>query len=69
MAGGWELLQLLQAEDGTIDWAMLALGTAVAAAAGYLCIHWLLAVINRIGLAPFAIYRFAVAALILVVFL
>jgi undecaprenyl pyrophosphate phosphatase UppP len=32
---------------------------------GYLCIHWLLKVIGRIGLGPFAVYRFAIAALIL----
>jgi undecaprenyl-diphosphatase len=67
MAGGYELLQLLQGKDGATDWAMMGLGTAVAAVTGYLCIHWLLAVINRIGLAPFALYRFAVAALILIV--
>ncbi|MGQ0428709.1 MAG: undecaprenyl-diphosphate phosphatase [Gammaproteobacteria bacterium] len=69
MAGGYELLKLLQGGNGAVAWGPMALGTAVAAATGYLCIHGLLAVINRIGLAPFAIYRFAVAALILVVFL
>ncbi|MGQ0384964.1 MAG: undecaprenyl-diphosphate phosphatase [Gammaproteobacteria bacterium] len=69
MAGGYELLKLLQGRDGAVDWPMMGLGTAVAAVTGYLCIHWLLAAINRIGLAPFAVYRFAVAAMILVVFL
>ncbi|HEU0225412.1 MAG TPA: undecaprenyl-diphosphate phosphatase [Steroidobacteraceae bacterium] len=64
MAGGYELLQLLQGGDGTVAWGMMGLGTAVAAVTGYLCIHWLLAVINRIGLAPFALYRFAIAGLI-----
>ena len=64
MAGGYELLKLLQGGDGGTDWAMMVLGTAVAAVTGYLCIRWLLAVINRIGLGPFAIYRFAIAALI-----
>jgi len=68
LAGGYELLQLLQAQDRAVAWGPLALGMAVAAATGYLCIHWLLAEINRIGLAPFAIYRFAVAVLFLIVF-
>lgn len=68
MAGGYELLQLLQGRDGAVDWASMGLGTAVAAVTGYFCIHWLLAVINRIGLGPFALYRIAVAALILVMF-
>jgi undecaprenyl-diphosphatase len=64
MAGGYELLQLLTAEERSVDWGVMGLGVAVAAVTGYLCIAWLLRVINRIGLAPFAIYRFAVAALL-----
>ena len=47
---------------------MMSLGLVVSAITGYFCIHWLLKVINRIGLAPFALYRFALAALIVVVF-
>jgi undecaprenyl-diphosphatase len=65
MAGGYELLKLLSDPGNGTDWSMMGLGVAVAAATGYLCIHWLLKVIGRIGLGPFAIYRFAIAALIL----
>jgi len=68
MAGGYEGLQLIGAPVGTVDWSMMSLGVVVSAITGYLCIHWLLKVINRIGLAPFALYRFALAALIVVVF-
>lgn len=68
MAGGYELLELLGEPDGSVDWSMMSLGLVVSAITGYLCIHWLLKVINRIGLAPFALYRFALAALIVVVF-
>ena len=64
MAGGYELLKLLASEDRSVDWGMMGLGVAVSAATGYLCIAWLLRVINRIGLAPFAIYRFGLAALL-----
>lgn len=64
MAGGYELLQLLRGGNGAVDWGMLGLGTGVAAVIGYLCIRWLLGVIARIGLGPFALYRFAIAALI-----
>ncbi|HEY5559404.1 MAG TPA: undecaprenyl-diphosphate phosphatase [Steroidobacteraceae bacterium] len=67
MAGGYELLQLLGEPDGSVDWSMMSLGLTVSAVTGYLCIHWLLKIIGRIGLAPFAIYRFALAALIVVV--
>jgi undecaprenyl-diphosphatase len=68
MAGGYELLQLLGEPDGSVDWSMMSLGLVVSAVTGYLCIHWLLKIIGRIGLAPFAFYRFALAALIVVLF-
>jgi undecaprenyl-diphosphatase len=64
MAGGYELLKLVAADGGNAPWGAMALGTVIAAITGYLCIAWLLRVINRIGLAPFAIYRFLVAALL-----
>jgi undecaprenyl-diphosphatase len=64
MAGGYELLKLLSADGQSTNWSVISLGVAVAAVTGYLCIAWLLRVINRIGLAPFAIYRFAIAGLI-----
>ena len=68
MAGGYEFLKLATADGPAIDWGVIALGVAVAAAVGYACIAWLLRVINRIGLAPFAIYRFLVAGLLFWVF-
>jgi len=68
MAGGYELLQLLGEPDGSVDWSMMSLGLAVSAITGYLCIHWLLRIIGRVGLAPFAFYRFALAALIIYLF-
>jgi undecaprenyl-diphosphatase len=61
MAGGYEFLKLAAADGPPVDWGPIGLGMAVAAATGYACIAWLLRVINRIGLAPFAIYRFGVA--------
>lgn len=64
MAGSYELLKLVTSEDRSVDWGMMGLGVVVAAVTGYLCIAWLLRVINRIGLAPFALYRFAVAAVL-----
>jgi undecaprenyl-diphosphatase len=64
MAGGYEGLKLVAGAGNGTDWGVIALGVAVAAATGYLCIAWLLRVINRIGFAPFAIYRFAVAGLL-----
>ena len=62
MAGGYELLKLAAGDGPPVDWGPIGVGMAVAAATGYACIAWLLRVINRIGLAPFAIYRLLVAA-------
>jgi undecaprenyl-diphosphatase len=64
MAGAYEFLKLVTSEDRSVDWGVTGLGVLVAAVTGYLCIAWLLRVINRIGLAPFALYRFAIAALL-----
>lgn len=67
MAGGYELLKLLTGE-AEVDWGMMAVGMMVAGITGYACIHLLLKVIERIGLLPFALYRFLIAGLILVSF-
>lgn len=68
MAGAYELLQAASAPPDDVSWDVTLLAIAVAAITGYLCIHWLLKAIGRIGLAPFAIYRFGIAALILLMF-
>ena len=62
MAGGYEFLKLATTDGPPAEWGSIALGMGVAALTGYACIAWLLRVINRIGLGPFAIYRFVVAA-------
>jgi undecaprenyl-diphosphatase len=64
MAGAYEGLKAATGEGPPPDWGIIGLGVAVAAVTGYLCIAWFLRVINRIGLAPFAIYRLAVAGLL-----
>lgn len=64
MAGAYEFLKLVTSEDRSVDWGVTGLAVLVAAVTGYLCIAWLLRVISRIGLAPFALYRFALAALL-----
>ncbi len=40
-----------------VDWTALSLGTAIAAVSAFVCIHYFLAVINRMGMTPFVIYR------------
>ena len=64
MAGAYEGLQLARSEHA-IEWYAMALGAAVAAVSGFLCIHYFLKLIPRIGMLPFALYRWALAALVI----
>jgi len=63
MAGAYEGLQLARGGHA-IDWQPIALGAAVAAVSGFLCIHYFMKLIQRIGMLPFAIYRWALAAIV-----
>lgn len=51
----------------SVAWGQLALGVVVSAIVAYLSIEFFMRFVSRIGLAPFAIYRLALAALILYV--
>lgn len=53
--------------DAAVAWGGLALGAAVSAVVAYLSIEFFMRFVTRIGLAPFAIYRLSLAALILYV--
>ncbi len=51
-----------------VDPGVLVAGVATAAATAYLCIASLLRMVERIGMAPFAIYRLLLAAVLVAVF-
>ena len=63
-AGVFELRDAMHAKGGAGPLA-LAVGTLTAAVVGYLSIAWLLRYLSRRTLAPFCIYRVALAALLL----
>jgi undecaprenyl-diphosphatase len=60
----WKMSRVTEA----VDWQAVILGIAVAAASGFLCIHFLLRFIQRIGMWPFTAYRLGLAAVIVYVF-
>lgn len=64
MSGGLLTLDLLESPT-PVDWMSIALGVGLAFAAAYLCIHFFLQFIERIGMLPFVIYRFLLGAAIL----
>ena len=51
--------------DEIVAWGQLALGVVVSAIVAYLSIEFFMRFVTRIGLAPFAIYRLALAGVIL----
>jgi len=51
-----------------VDWNALILGTVLAAISAFICIYFFLAMINRIGMGPFVIYRLGLGLLLFIVF-
>lgn len=51
-----------------LDWMAVAVGTVVAGVSAYLCIHFFLKLIDRIGMLPFVGYRLVLGAVLLVFF-
>ncbi|WP_163557910.1 undecaprenyl-diphosphate phosphatase [Halomonas sp. NO4] len=67
LAGGLEALGLFR-QPQAIDWTALGVGTLLSGVSAYLCIHYFLAFIRRIGMQPFVIYRLVLGAWLLWVF-
>lgn len=63
LSGSLKGLELIGAES--VDWAMIATGTALSGITAYLCIKLFLNVIQRIGMLPFVIYRMLLGALLI----
>ena len=57
---------LLQ-QEAPVAWAQLAIGVTVSAIVAYLAIEFFMRFVSRIGLLPFALYRFALVGIILYV--
>ncbi len=60
------VLRDLIAQGAPVDWPSLALGVLLSGIAAYTTIHLFLRVIERMGMAPFVIYRLLLGAAILV---
>jgi undecaprenyl-diphosphatase len=56
----FDLLETTEA----VDWNAIALGVVLSAISAYLCIHYFLKFIERIGMWPFVLYRLALGAFI-----
>ncbi|MGL4826658.1 MAG: undecaprenyl-diphosphate phosphatase [Vibrionaceae bacterium] len=56
LAGGLLGIELVQS-DLPVDWQALAIGLVVSFISAYLCIHWFLKLLVKVGMLPFVIYR------------
>jgi len=67
MAGSYKTLKLIQEGNG-VDWFSMGLGYALSAISAYVCIHYFLKMLERIGMTPFVIYRVAQGIILLYLF-
>ncbi len=64
MSGSVVTLELIL-NPSPVNWLALASGALLSFAAAYLCIHYFLQLINRIGMLPFVIYRLLLGAVLI----
>ncbi|MGB0722983.1 MAG: undecaprenyl-diphosphate phosphatase [Gammaproteobacteria bacterium] len=57
LAAGLLKTKDLLEQTGPVDWGAIALGTVLSAISAYLCIHWFLKLLDRLGMLPFIVYR------------
>ncbi len=62
-ASGLKTFELLQVRDA-VDWEALGIGMAVSGISAWLGIHYFLALVDRIGMLPFVIYRLLLGAML-----
>jgi undecaprenyl-diphosphatase len=67
LAGGLYSVKLAQSGEA-FDWWVMGAGAVMAGITAYLCIHFFLKLLERIGMLPFVIYRLLLGAILLVVF-
>jgi undecaprenyl-diphosphatase len=63
-AGAYGVLRMLL-HDADIDWLQFGLAVVLSALAGWLCIAAFLALLQRVGLVPFVLYRLALGVALL----
>jgi len=63
LAAGYELFVLING-NAQVAWGQLGLGAVISAVVAYASIEFFMRFVSRVGLMPFAIYRFVLAAVI-----
>ncbi len=63
LSGGFKGLDLVGAES--VDWNAILWGVVISAVSAYICIHFFLSFINRLGMMPFVYYRLVLGAFLI----
>lgn len=66
LSGAYKGLELLSSTD--TQWDIVAIGVIVSALSAYACVYWFMAVIERMGMLPFVLYRIVLAAVLFALF-
>lgn len=67
IAGGYKGIKLLD-QPSPVDWLSIIIGILLSAITAYICIHYFLKLLDRLGMLPFVIYRLALGMILLVIF-
>lgn len=67
LAGGYETLTLVK-DKVPMDWQGLSVGFFISALSGYICIHYFLKLLGKVGVMPFVIYRALLGIVLLSMF-
>lgn len=67
MAALYETKNLIEVAEA-VDWAAMALGVVLSALSAYLCIHYFLKLLDRVGMLPFVLYRLILGVGLFVIF-
>jgi len=65
--GGLKTKELIEAST-PVDWQAIIYGTLLSGISAYLCIHFFLKLLERVGMMPFIIYRLVLGAILLFMF-
>jgi undecaprenyl-diphosphatase len=68
MAGLYEITRLVEATDPVL-WTDILVGMAVSGVSAYLCIHYFLKLLDRVGMLPFVVYRLVLGVVLFALFL
>ena len=66
LSGGYQILQLMA--ETSVPWLEIAFGTVISGITAYLCIHYFLRLVDKIGMLPFVVYRLVLGVILILIY-